>query len=163
MDDRIKAPKNRGVPPDSRPHVIAVLRNIRQSLPCQAPKLRLWHFPIVVFLLSAAAFAALEWNTRHFRDMIIESIYGSKPHRVPCDELPTPEEVRRVLDEHAHIVGQIEAVNPGFTRVEVNTFSCVDRADIRILYATASDREQIRALLGDAESFFGVPYRMHNT
>ena len=95
--------------------------------------------------------------------MIIESIYESKPHRAPCDELPTPEEVRRVLEEHARIVGQIEAINPGFTRVEVNTFSCVDSADIRILYATASDREQIRALLGDAESFFGVPYRMHNT
>ena len=122
-----------------------------------------WILLSTAVMVAVLALVAFEWNTHHFRDLLIESIYGAKPHHVPCDEVPTPEEVRRVLEEHAHVVRQIEAVNPGFTTVEVNTFSCVDRANIRILYATAGDRELIKALLGDAESFFGVPYRMYNT
>ena len=47
--------------------------------------------------------------------------------------------------------------------VDINDVSCPGRADIRILYATASDRQSIRAILGDGKYFFGVPYQMHNT
>lgn len=113
-------------------------------------------------LVAALALAVFEWNTHHFRDLLSERMYGSKPHRVPCDELSSPDEVQRVLDENARFVERIEAINPGFTIVEPNMFTCVDNADIRILYATARDGERIRALLGHAETFFGVPYNMQN-
>ena len=112
--------------------------------------------------LLVAALAVFEWNTYHFRDLLSERMYGSRPHRVPCDELPTPDEVQRILDDNALFVERIEAINPGFISVEMNTFTCVDSADIRILYATTRDRERIRALLGQAEIFFGVPFNMQN-
>ena len=121
-----------------------------------------WILLPVSFIVAALALAVFEWNTYHFRDLLSERIYESKPHRVPCDELPSPDEVRRVLDENAHFVERIEAINPGFTIVEMNTFTCADGADVRLLYATARDRERIRRLLGHAETFFGAPYNMQN-
>ena len=65
--------------------------------------------------------------------------------------------------QNAEVVSQIKGVIPGHVMVDINDVSCPGRADIRILYATASDRQSIRAILGDGKYFFGVPYQMHNT
>ena len=121
-----------------------------------------WLLLPAALMVAALVLAIIEWNTYHFRDLLIERIYGSKPHRVPCEELPSPEEVRRVLDENAHFTRRIESINPGFTFVEVSTLTCVDSADVRILYATADDRERIKEMLGDIETLFGVPYNVQN-
>ena len=95
--------------------------------------------------------------------LLIESTYGSKPHRVSCGQWSTPGEVRQVLNEHSQVVKQIESINPGFTVVDINTLSCPGRAGIRILYATASDRQAIELMLGEGQYFFGVPYQKSNT
>lgn len=121
-----------------------------------------WILLPAALLVAALALGIFEWNTHHIRDLLSERMYGSKPHRVPCDGLPTPDEVQRVLDENALFVERIEASHPGFTTVEMNTLTCADSADIRILYATARDRERIRELLGHSETFFGVPFNMQN-
>ncbi len=127
------------------------------------PRLRRLHYLLGVLLLGTLAATAIEVKTYYARDLLIESIYGSKPHRVPCGRWPTPDEVRQVLDEHAEVVSRIESINPGYTVVNANVLSCPGRADIRILYATASDRRAIKSLLGDGKYFFGVPYQMRNT
>ena len=113
-------------------------------------------------LLGALALAIFEANTYYMRNRVLESVYGASPHRVPCDKLPTPDEVRRVLSEHSQVVSEIKSINPGFTVVEINTMKCPGKADILILYASASDREAIKAILGDGKYLYGVPYDMKN-
>lgn len=125
-------------------------------------RLRRLHCLIGV-LLIVLVLTIIEVNTYYVRDLFIESTYGSKPHRVPCDQWPTPDEVRQVLNEHSQVVRRIESINPGFTAVNINTLSCPGRADIRILYATASDRQAIELILGEGKYFFGIPYQMRNT
>ena len=114
-------------------------------------------------LLGVLVLTVVEARTYYARDLLKETVYGSKPHRVPCDRWPTPDEVRRVIDQHREVVRQIESINPGFTVLDINTLSCPGRADTQILYATASDREAIKLILGDGKYFSGVPYQMRNT
>ena len=112
--------------------------------------------------LSVLGLTIVECNTYYLRDLVIENIYGSKPHRVPCHKWPTPDEVRRVLDLHAEVIRTIEAINPGYVEVRINVWDCPGRADIRVLYATASDREAIKSILGEGKYFFGIPWQMRN-
>ncbi len=124
--------------------------------------LRLPHLLGVIATLVLGALVVtvvVEANTYYARDRLKEAVYGSKPHRVPCEEWPTPREARRVIDQYAETVSRIEYVNPGFVQVEVNTAKrCPGRADIRILYASRRDRDAIKSIIGDARYFFGVPY-----
>ena len=113
-------------------------------------------------MLGLLLVVVVEANTYYIQDMLYLDVYGSKPHRIPCEKWPTPVEVQRILDEHSDIVHRIEAINPGFTMVEINTYDCPDRADIRILYATATDKEAIKSEVGNGEYFFGVPYQLYN-
>ena len=119
--------------------------------------------PAGLILGTLVIILVVEANTYYVRDMLAQEFYGSKPHRVPCDKWPTPDEVRRIIDQNAQVVSQIESVNPGFVRVNINILSCPDRADIRIWYASYSDRDAIRSIIGDSKYFFGVPYQLRNT
>ena len=116
----------------------------------------------VLVVLAAAAVAEAE--TYYLRDRLAESVYGWTPHRVPCEQWPTPGEVRQAIDRNADLVDRIESVNPGFVSVEVNTTEkCPGRADIRVLYGSLRDRDAIRAIVGDEKYLFGVPFRLLNT
>ena len=126
-------------------------------------KLRRLHFVLGLILLGVLVLAVVEARTYYGRDLLMETAYGSKAHRVPCDQWPTPDEVQRVIDRHQEVFRQIESINPGFTVLDINTLSCPGRAAIEILYATAKDREAIKLILGDGKYFFGVPYQMRNT
>ena len=126
-------------------------------------KLRWLRYIAVGLILVALAITAVEAKTYYLRDLLAEEFWGSKPHRVPCDKWPTPDEVQRVVDQHAQVVSQIEAVNPGFTVVNINAMNCPGRADIRIWYASYSDRDAIKSIVGDQKYFFGVPYQLRNT
>ena len=116
-------------------------------------------------LLGMLAIAAVaEAETYYVRDRLAESVYGSAPHRIPCEQWPTPGEVGQAIVRNAELVGRIESVNPGHVMVEVNTTEkCPGRADIRILYASQRDRDAIRAIVGDEKYLFGVPFRLLNT
>ena len=105
----------------------------------------------------------VEAKTYYVRDLLAEELWGSRPHRVPCDKWPTLDEVQRVIDQQVQAVRQIEAVNPGFTEVIINTMGCPGRADIRIWYVSYSDRDAIKSIIGDGKYFFGVPYQLRNT
>ena len=128
-------------------------------------RLRRWRVIAAVLLLAAlAAAAAAEAETYYVRDRLAESVYGSAPHRVPCEEWPTPGEVRQAIDRNADLITRIESVNPGLVSVEVSTTErCPGRADIRVLYASRGDRDAIRAIVGHEKYLFGVPYRLQNT
>ena len=116
-------------------------------------------------LLGMLAIAAVaEAETYYFRDRLAESVYGSAPHRIPCEEWPTPGEVGQAIVRNAGLVNRIESVNPGLVSVEVSTTKkCPGRADIRILYASQRDRDAIRMIVGDDKYLFGVPFRLLNT
>ena len=133
------------------------------------PLLRLWRLrrkrvlAAALLLLALAAVAVAESQTYYFRDRLAESVYGWTPHRVPCEEWPTPAEVVQAIDRNAELVTRIESVNPGVVVVELNTTEqCPGRADIRILYMSMSERDAIKVIVGDDKYLFGVPYRMLN-
>ena len=134
------------------------------TLPRKLLRLRRVYFIAAGLILGALVVSlVVEANTYYVRDMLAEEFWGSKPHRVLCDKWPTPDEVQRIIDQNSEVVNQIESVNPGFVTVNINTLSCPGRADIRILYASYSDRDAIRPIIGDSKYFFGVPYQLRNT
>lgn len=90
-----------------------------------------------------------------------DKILDNREHGLPCEALPTPDEVKQVLTEHPDLVQEIEAVHPGYVTVEIDELTCPDRADIVIYYPSHQDREKIEAIL-QSNTFFGVPYRLRN-
>jgi hypothetical protein len=90
-----------------------------------------------------------------------DKILDNREHGLPCEALPTPDEVKQVLAEHLDLVQEIEAVNPGHVTVEVDELTCPNRADIVISYPSHQDREKIEAIL-QSDTFFGAPYRLCN-
>ena len=117
-----------------------------------------------LLLLAFVVVAAFEAETYYVRDRLAEAAYGWRPHRVPCEEWPTPAEVAQAIDENSDLVTRIESVNPGVVMVELNTTEkCPGRADIRILYMSMRERDAIKEIVGDDKYLFGVPYRMLNT
>ena len=134
------------------------------------PVVRLWRLRRPRVIAAAAVLAVLaaamiaEAETYYVRDRLAESVYGWTPHRIPCEEWPTPGEMRQAIDRNADVVGRIESVNPGHVMVLVNTTEkCPGRADIEIVYASQRDRDAIRAIVGDDKYLFGVPFRLLNT
>ncbi len=94
---------------------------------------------------------------RLYNDIVLDNY----DHFLPCEELPTSEEVNRILDVHQDVLEAIEDVNPGFIFVEVDAWTCPGRADIIISYATHQNRLAIEEIIG-GKTFFGVPYRLRN-
>lgn len=90
-----------------------------------------------------------------------DQILDNREHGLPCEALPTPAEVKQVLEEQQALVKEIEAVQPGHVFVEVDEVTCPDRADIVISYPSHQEREKLEAIL-PSDTFFGVPYRLRN-
>ncbi len=88
-------------------------------------------------------------------------VLDNRDHGLPCDQLPTVEEVTQALDRHQSVIQQILDVHPGQVFVDIDRESCPGHADIVISYASHQDRVQIETIIaGDA--FFGVPYKLRN-
>jgi hypothetical protein len=77
-----------------------------------------------------------------------------------CDLLPGTDYAESVMAENSGIVSQIESLNPGNIWLELDSASCPGKAELLIYYATESDRQEIKNLIGD--DFFGIPYKMFN-
>ena len=67
----------------------------------------------------------------------------------------------QVVEEHQDVTQEIEQVKPGYIGMEIDTFSCPGKADIVFWYGGHQDRVAIESIIND-ETFFGVPYRLHN-
>ncbi|MBT3239834.1 MAG: hypothetical protein HON98_08425 [Chloroflexi bacterium] len=65
------------------------------------------------------------------RIAVADLIYDNKIHLTACKDLPTYEEVEKVLAENGEFVSEIEGVKPGFIDVEVGMVEkCDGKADI---------------------------------
>ena len=54
----------------------------------------------------------IEANTYYIRDLWDLGVYNERLIRVPCDEWPTMEEARRIVDSKEHIIQQIKNLDP---------------------------------------------------
>lgn len=89
-------------------------------------------------------------------------VLDNKERLLTCDELPSVDKVRRVMDEHQNILQKIERINPGFVFVTVGDYEdCVDKSDIVISYPSHQNRLEIEEIINE-KTFFGVPYRLQN-
>lgn len=113
---------------------------------------------VLVFCVGALL---VESRTKILRRWIDDALYDNWNHYLPCEQLPPPSEVERVIREHQDIIQQIEAVNPGLVGVDVNTCGAGQNADITFWYATHRDRMAIERIIG-GDTFFGVPYNLNN-
>lgn len=87
-------------------------------------------------------------------------ILNSKNHYLSCEQLPPIAMVEKIVEEHQDVIQKIEHVNPGFVSVEIHE-KCSGKADIVIWYASHRDRLEIEEII-NSETFFGIPYRLHN-
>ena len=67
----------------------------------------------------------------------------------------------QVVEEHQDLVQEIEQMNPGLVGVEIDTFTCPGKADLVFWYGGHKERLAIESIINN-ETFFGVPYRLHN-
>ena len=108
------------------------------------PLVRLWRLrrtrviAAVLLLAALAAAAAAEAETYYVRDRLAESVYGSAPHRVPCEEWPTPGEVHQAIDRNADLITRIESVNPDSSR-----WRSAPRRDARAERTSASSTRRV--------------------
>lgn len=125
-------------------------------------KRRVWLPILTAFILIVVCVGILfaESQTKVMRRWMDDAIYDNRNHYLSCEQLPLVSEVQRVLEEHHDIVQQIEAVNPGFVGIEVNTCG-PGNADITFWYGSHKDRSAIEQIIG-GDTFFGVPYNLHN-
>ena len=101
-----------------------------------------FHLSFLAILLSISPLAVI-LNIDRLREVRDDLICDSKKHYLSCDELPTSEEVARVVSEHQEALQKIKQVNPGFVMVQIDTRTCPGRSDIVILYASHRDRVEI--------------------
>jgi hypothetical protein len=112
-------------------------------------------------LLLCLGVTVAEVQTKFIRRIIDDVIYDNRNHYLSCEQLPTVSEVMQVVEEHQDVIQEIEAVKPGFVGSEIDKFSCSGKADIVFWYGGHQDRTVIESIIND-ETFFGVPYRLHN-
>lgn len=119
----------------------------------------------LVILGLAVALCIVAWmlesQTNFLRKIYDAVILDNRNHYLSCEQLPSEEEVRRVMDAHQDVIQKIEQVNPGFVGVEMDTVTCPGKADILFWYGTHEDRLRIESLIA-GDTFYGVPYRLQN-
>jgi len=114
----------------------------------------------IFVLVVCVGILLIEIQTKVVRRWVDDVLYDNRNHYFPCEQLPSASEVERIIGERQDIIHQIEAVNPGFVEIEVNT--CGEgNADITFWYASHKDRITIEQIIG-SDTFFGVPYNLHN-
>ena len=124
--------------------------------------LRWWQHAAVIAMVVGLTFTVVEVNTAYFRDLASVSIYGAKPHRVPCSEWPTANEVEQLVVRKDQVVREIESVKPGGIKVVVNSRRCSGKAEILIYFEARHHIAEIKRIIGDEKYFFGVPYTLAN-
>jgi hypothetical protein len=116
---------------------------------------------VSISVMVCLSLVVLEVQTKVLRRAFDNFVLDNKEHYLPCDKLPTDIEVVQVVQEHHDVIETIEQVNPGFVSVEIDSTTCPGRADLLIWYATHANRLEIERII-DADTFFGIPYRLNN-
>ena len=85
------------------------------------PKPRVMGLPPRLFYVGAGLLTTallvltilvMEANTYYIRDLWRLWVYNDRFIRAPCDEWPTMEEARRIVDSKEHIIQQIKNLDP---------------------------------------------------
>jgi hypothetical protein len=116
---------------------------------------------ILLIATACLSMIVIEWQAKIIRRTFDTLLWDNCNHYLPCNKLPSEEEVRAIVRAHEDIIQAIEAVNPGNAGVEIDAWTCPGRADLVIWYASRQNRLEIETILGQ-ETFFGVPYRLQN-
>ena len=116
---------------------------------------------IFIGLVACAGMLLVVAKTKIIRRWIDNVLYDNRYHYLLCEQLPPISNVERVIQEHQDVIQQIEAVNPGFVGVEINTCNEMQNADITFWYASHKDRIAIERIIG-SDTFFDVPYNLNN-
>ena len=110
------------------------------------------------------------YTLRHpywFADLVDNWLMDSKHHHVPCEQLPSEAEIRRVMQAHQDVLQQIEALDPYGMGLEsgaigVDIVPCAPgHASLTFWYLSHRQRVAIERLIG-SDTFFGVPYNLEN-
>ena len=138
------------------------------------PKPRIMGMPPRLFYAGAGLLTSallvltilvIEANTYYIRDLWRLWVYNDQFIRAPCDEWPTMEEARRIVDSKEHIIQQIKNLDPEKTMVDVwdwaNKWNCPGKGSLTI-EAPGKFRQEIERLAGDKRHFYGVPMRLVN-
>ncbi|MEK6978891.1 MAG: hypothetical protein AABW86_01590 [Candidatus Micrarchaeota archaeon] len=75
----------------------------------------------------------------------------------PCEKLPSISDAEKIIEEHNETFKKIESLSQN---VEIRTERCEGKAVIFINYGAKAERDSIKNMMGD--TFFGIPYTMHN-
>ena len=121
-------------------------------------------FVLVVLALASLLCVGLwivELQTKFLRKTYDEVVLDNRNHYLTCEQLPSGSEVRRVMEAHQDVIEKIKQINPGFIGVEMDTSTCLGKADILFWYGTHQDRLLIESIIAD-DTFYGIPYRLQN-
>ena len=116
---------------------------------------------IVLALILCVGIWILEVQTKFFRKTYDDLILDNRNHYLSCEQLPSEYEVRQVMEAYQDVIEKIEQINPGFVGVEMDTSTCLGKADILLWYGTHEDRLLIESIIAD-DTFYGIPYRLVN-
>ncbi|MFZ2486864.1 MAG: hypothetical protein WAZ19_01980 [Anaerolineae bacterium] len=116
---------------------------------------------LLAFVFLCGALLLLEAQAKPLRRWIDTTIYDNQAHYLPCSALPALAEVEATVAAHQDVITQIRQVNPGLVGVDIDSTQCPGKADLVIWYGSHQNRLTIEEIL-DADTFFGVPYRLNN-
>ena len=122
---------------------------------------RIFSTALLLILVLCAGVWILEAQTKVLRRAYDEIILDNHNHYLSCNQLPSEDEVRRVVEEHQDIIKRIEQINPGFVGVEIDDAICPEKADILFWYGTHEERLMVEDIIA-GETFYGIPYRLEN-
>ena len=103
----------------------------------------------------------VEVRTYHSQDLIAESIYGSAPNRLPCDEWASPAEVERAISDNPRMVQRIMSVHER-ARLIIDTWTCPGKAELVVYLPTREAIEEVKDMFEDYRLIFGVPSALGN-
>lgn len=101
-------------------------------------------------------FIRIEADTHFIQEIIAGVVYDNRINNLGCEELPPLSDVERIMEEHKEVIQQIEAIDPGFIIVYIDS-SCPGKGSLVIEYPSHADRLRIQELIGN--TFFGVPWK----
>ena len=116
---------------------------------------------LIILIILFVVVILIETQTHTIRRIFDDFIYDNENHYLPCEKLPTKDEVEKIIAEHQNVINEIEGVNPGLIGFEIDTATCQGKADIIFWYASHENRLEIEEIIGN-ETFFGIPYRLQN-
>jgi len=115
----------------------------------------------VIVLTCLGAFLVLEMLKHPIRHRVDDILYDNYNHYLACEDLPVTDEVRSAIKTHQDVLDAVDQLAPGIVGWQMEEI-CPGRGDILFWFGSHDQRNQVEALIGSEERFFGIPIRMRN-